>query len=54
MAALSGISNEQPMSIQNALENKNKPLDDNLDEPTPVDNLKSLWNKRKAMKRSKE
>lgn len=54
MAALSGISNEQPMSIQNALENKNKPLDENLDEPTPVDNLKSLWNKRKAMKRSKE
>lgn len=54
MAALSGISNEQPMSIQNALENKNKQLDDNLDEPTPVDNLKSLWNKRKAMKRSKE
>ncbi|MBD1573701.1 integrase [Vibrio rumoiensis 1S-45] len=53
MAALAGLSNEQPKSIQNALESKKMPLDDNLDEHTPVDNLKSLWNKRKAIKRSK-
>lgn len=53
MAALAGISNEQPKSIQDALEIKDMPLDDNLDEHTPMDNLKSLWNKRKAMKRSK-
>ncbi|EOX4359627.1 transposase [Vibrio cholerae] len=54
MAALSGISNEKPMSIQNALENKNEFVEDSLNEHTPMDNLKSLWDRRKAMKRSKQ
>lgn len=53
MAAFSGISNEQPTSIQKAIENMNKPLDDNPDEH-PMDNLKSLWNKHKEIKRHKE
>ncbi|WP_408901169.1 hypothetical protein [Photobacterium piscicola] len=53
MAAFSGISNEQPTSIQKAIENKNKPLGDNPDEH-PMDNLKSLWNKHKEIKRHKE
>lgn len=54
MAALSGISNEKPMSIQNALENKNVSVEGSLNEHTPMDNLKSLWDRRKAMKRSKQ
>ena len=53
MAAFSGISNEQPTSIQKAIESKNKPVDDNP-EQHPIDKLRAIWNKRKAMKRSKE